>query len=144
MSETTTTVAKKTKTQKIAENSDIVSVNIESPEEQPKTVINSNAKKKGPTYSNIINNPDGIFNSRAADNAFKKKIVKQEINRDSDEEKVAIWSNRNIRWTGVGTLEKGYNIVTQEAYDKWMTKGGIRNATPDEIATYYAIQNGNH
>ena len=52
-------------------------------------------------------------------------------------EKVAVFSERNIFWNNVGTLEKGYNIVTKEASEKWVTHKAVRSATPQEVASYY-------
>jgi hypothetical protein len=42
-----------------------------------------------------------------------------------------------MRWTGVGALVKGYNIVTKEAAEKWLTRQGVRKASAEEVATYY-------
>ncbi len=47
---------------------------------------------------------------------------------------VAIYSSRNVSWSGVGKVNRGYNIVTQEEADKWVTRDHIRLATPEEVA----------
>lgn len=52
-------------------------------------------------------------------------------------EKIAIFSKGNIYWSGVGSLEKGYNIVTKEASVKWLTRKNVREATPQEVAKHY-------
>jgi hypothetical protein len=52
-------------------------------------------------------------------------------------EKVALFSIGNIHWNGVGTLEKGYNIVTKEESVKWLTRKNVREATPQEVAKHY-------
>lgn len=56
---------------------------------------------------------------------------------ENPKEKIAIYSNRNIHWNGVGALEKGYNIVTKEASVKWLTHKSVREATPAEVAKHY-------
>lgn len=56
---------------------------------------------------------------------------------ENPKEKVAIYSNRNIHWNGVGSIEKGYNIVTKEASVKWLTHKSVREATPAEVAKHY-------
>jgi hypothetical protein len=56
---------------------------------------------------------------------------------ESPKEKVALFSKGNIHWNGVGSLEKGYNIVTKEASVKWLTKKSVREATPQEVARHY-------
>lgn len=56
---------------------------------------------------------------------------------ENPKEKIAIHSDRNIHWNGVGALEKGYNIVTKEASVKWLTHKSVREATPAEVAKHY-------
>jgi hypothetical protein len=53
------------------------------------------------------------------------------------EEKVAIYSLRNLHWNGVGELNKGYNIVTKEEADKWITNKSVRTASPEEVKRAY-------
>lgn len=52
-------------------------------------------------------------------------------------EKVAVYSIKNLYWGGLGSLEKGYNIVTKEESEKWLTHKAVRQATPEEVASYY-------
>jgi len=52
-------------------------------------------------------------------------------------EKVALFSERNIFWNGVGEVIKGYNIVTKEVSDRWLTNSSVRIASPQEVASYY-------
>jgi hypothetical protein len=37
----------------------------------------------------------------------------------------------------VGKIEKGYNIVTKAAAEKWLTRSHVREATPEELAREY-------
>jgi len=53
------------------------------------------------------------------------------------QEKVAIFSERNVFWNGVGEIIKGYNIVTKEVSEKWLTHKSVRIATPQEVAKHY-------
>jgi hypothetical protein len=53
------------------------------------------------------------------------------------EGKVALFSERNIFWNGVGEVVKGYNIVTKEVSEKWLTHDKVRTATPQEVAKHY-------
>lgn len=107
--------------------------------EQPtQKIISGPEKKKAPRTSNVHAKDNGAISSHAADRALTKKVdttVKQE--KKDESEKIAIWSDKNIRWSDVGTLVKGYNIVTKEAAAKWLAKQGIREATPEEVATHY-------
>jgi len=135
--------ARKTRaTTKVAEKSSVVeSVAIVS-EETPtvnddgQKVITGAKKTKAPRSSNLQGKEDNTLASRTADHSLNKKVDTTSNIPESDE-KVALWSDKNIRWTGVGTLSKGYNIVTKEAAEKWLEKSGIRNASPEEVATYY-------
>lgn len=64
----------------------------------------------------------------------KKPTKVKKVDKD---EKVAVYSERNLSWNGVGTLETGYNIVTKEASEKWITHRAVRTATPEEVARFY-------
>ena len=100
-------------------------------------VITGPAKKKTSTSSNMQKNPKNVLGSKAADIALAKIIVEEKEEPKKVSEKIALWSNKNIRWSDVGELEKGYNIVTEGASEKWLSRDGIRKATPEEIATYF-------
>jgi hypothetical protein len=52
---------------------------------------------------------------------------------------VALYSGRNMHWEGVGKLSKGYNIVSKEAADKWLTKEHVRIADAKEVAKGYGL-----
>lgn len=47
---------------------------------------------------------------------------------------VAIYSTRNVSLPGVGKVYRGYNIVTPEQAEKWLTRDHVRLATPEEVA----------
>jgi hypothetical protein len=63
-----------------------------------------------------------------------EKIAEKVIDKD---EKVAVYSQKSLFWNGLGDLNKGYNIVTKEASEKWATHKAVRIATPSEVAAYY-------
>ena len=63
--------------------------------------------------------------------------VKVEQVKKPVEDKVALFSERNIFWNGVGEVVKGYNIVTKEVSEKWLTHNKVRIATPQEVAKHY-------
>jgi hypothetical protein len=63
----------------------------------------------------------------------KEPVVKPQ----SPEEKVAVYSVRNLSWNGVGALSKGYNIVTREECDQWITNKSVRIADPEEVKRAY-------
>jgi hypothetical protein len=100
-------------------------------------VITGPAKKKTSRSSNIQKDTENVLGSKAADRALAKIIVEEKEEPKNVAEKIALWSNKNIRWSDVGAVNKGYNIVTEEASEKWLSRDGIRKATPEEVATYF-------
>ena len=66
-----------------------------------------------------------------------KKIENVEQGKDKPEDKVALYSTRNIHWNGLGSLAVGYNIVSKEASEKMVTHKAVRIASPEEVASYY-------
>jgi len=70
----------------------------------------------------------GAIGSMAADGPSKT------INTDVDlSEKVALHSTKSVRWEEVGSLTKGYNIVTKAQANRWLTRGHVRIASPEEV-----------
>lgn len=65
----------------------------------------------------------------------KKEIVetkpKGEINT------AAVYSTRNLYWNGIGSLNVGYNIVSEENAEKWITHKSVRKASAEEVAREY-------
>lgn len=71
-----------------------------------------------------------IFASWAPNENVQVETKKKE--KDS-----AVYSTRNIYWSGVGTLSIGYNILTKEDADKWLTRKSVRIASAEEVARHY-------
>jgi len=70
----------------------------------------------------------GAIGSMAADGP--KTVIEQSVNLS---DKVALHSTKSVRWEEVGAIAKGYNIVTKAQADKWLTRGHVRIATPEEV-----------
>ena len=70
----------------------------------------------------------GAIGSMAADGP--SKTINSEVNLSG---KVALFSTKSVRWEEVGSLSRGYNIVTQKQADKWLTRSHVRIATPEEV-----------
>jgi hypothetical protein len=77
----------------------------------------------------VASNEENVIGSASAD---KKEAPKPKVSESKDT--VAVYSTRNVNWSGVGQVSKGYNIVTKQAADKWTTRDHIRIATPEEVA----------
>ena len=71
----------------------------------------------------------GAIGSMAADGPKKEtKPASADLG-----EKVAIHSTKSVRWEEVGSITKGYNIVTKAQADKWLSRSHVRIATPEEV-----------
>jgi hypothetical protein len=107
------------------------SISLEPVEEQ--TIIKANEPVKKVPASSSASDDNGVVVSKYAKNSVKKttETLKEEV------EKVALFSEKNLHWLGVGNIRPGYNIVTEEASKLWLTRRGVREATPEEVATYY-------
>lgn len=75
----------------------------------------------------------GAIGSMAADGP--KKTVKVEGLGD----KVAIHSTKSVYWSEVGSVTKGYNIVTKQQADKWLTRKHVRIAAPEEVKKAFGL-----
>lgn len=71
---------------------------------------------------------DGVIGSGTS----KKKPAAPKIQKPEGE-KVALFSEKNIYWEGVGRISKGYNILEADIAEKWLGRSYIRLATPEEI-----------
>jgi hypothetical protein len=74
---------------------------------------------------------EGVIGATTAPKApeRKKKEKATEV-----KETVAIFSTKNVTWSEVGKVYRGYNIVEKDAAEKWLTRSHIRIATPEEVA----------
>jgi hypothetical protein len=69
-------------------------------------------------------------------NFIPKEIV-EVTSPITQQEKVALYSERNLSWVGVGELKIGYNIVTKEQADQWVSHKSVREASPEELKGAY-------
>lgn len=80
---------------------------------------------------------NGTIGTGSKNTMQKKTNIKNNTSLKS--EKVAIYSNKNIFWNGTGKLIRGYNIVSKEASEKWLTRKDVRLATPEEVKREYGL-----
>ena len=74
---------------------------------------------------------NGAMGSTTVPNKVSEKPAKTTAEKA---EKVAIHSTKNVTWSEVGKVYRGYNIVTKAQADKWLTRDHVRLATPEEVA----------
>jgi hypothetical protein len=67
------------------------------------------------------------------------KDIKPSVKAGHKKPTVAIYSDRNVSWIGVGKISKGYNIVTKEQASRWLTRNHVREATPEEVASQFGV-----
>lgn len=93
------------------------------------TVISSPDQSKRPKPKSSLATGEGsVIESPSAS---RKDVTA----KSSDtQEKVAIFSQKNVSWTSVGKLYRGYNIVPKSVADKWLAYSFVRLATPEEVA----------
>ena len=70
----------------------------------------------------------------------KQIEIKEERKRAKTDNKVAVFSSRNLFWNGVGELNQGYTILPKEVSEKWLSHKAVRIATPDEVAKHFKVK----
>jgi hypothetical protein len=92
-------------------------------------------ERKNPE-SSTLSNDNNVVSSRPAEKTFQKIIVDEPKKNNQS----IIYSEKNLHWGDVGNLKVGYNVVSKEDSEKWLKLGkGVREATPEEVATYYGL-----
>ena len=69
-----------------------------------------------------------------ATTAVKAAPRKKSAKSEEKKETVALYSTKNVTWSEVGKVYRGYNIVEKAAAEKWLTRSHIRIAEPEEVA----------
>ena len=103
-----------------------------------KYVEETGLAKKVQEQANLQENNKNPVN--VIDAAYTKKepikvVETKKIKKNKGD--TALYSIRNLFWSEVGELNTGYNIVTEEDAQKWLTHKSVRIATPDEVARHY-------
>lgn len=100
-------------------------------------ITNTVARGKKKTASNEMKTV-GLVGDGAIGSTTKKVTsapkAKAPAKKKEQPEKVALHSTRNVSWPGVGKIAKGYNIVSSEKADMWLSRDHVRLATPEEVA----------
>lgn len=83
-----------------------------------------------------------VIEEKAPENVIKveykeKQVQEPKPKKEKKSKDVALYAIRNLYWNGVGELTAGYNIVSKEDSEKWLTLKSVRVASAEEVATYY-------
>lgn len=124
-----------TKTQILAALTNM-KASISSSEQAVVTISDTKVKERRSPKSATKSDEGGVVTTRTADQFKNKSFDKAP---DLTNSKVAIHSEKNMAWMSVGRIVKGYNIVTKEASENWLTRKGVRKATPEEVASHYGL-----
>jgi hypothetical protein len=100
--------------------------------EEAANVISSGSQRG--KVSDVVQGITAVSDGVIGTGTVKRKapVVKTQVQTTQD--KVAIHSTKNVSWPGVGKIQKGYNIVTKEQAEKWLSRNHVRSATPEEVA----------
>jgi len=104
------------------------------PAEDVITTKTSTAATEKPALGSVADGVIGTSTIKSVKKAASTKKVEEK--RD---DVVAVYSSKNIHWEGVGKLSKGFNVVSKDAAEKWLTRDGIRLADPKEVAKGYGL-----
>ena len=103
--------------------------------ENQKKMIKSETKKAGGKKpGSMAASGDNAIGSPGAD-----RPTKPSAKAGHKKPTVAIYSDRNVSWVGVGKISKGYNIVAKEQAERWLTRNHVREATPEEVASKFGV-----
>lgn len=125
----------KTKTKILAKIMDI-QAGISQAEEYAETVIQAPSKTRLAPRSNAHANDDGVITVHSAEKNYPPVKIEKETPKVENDQ-VAVYAEKNLHWQGIGKLKPGYNIISREVAEKWLTNKNVREATPEEVATYY-------
>jgi hypothetical protein len=102
-------------------------------EEDSQVISTPSTPKKGTKKRQAIKPvSDGVIGTSVQDD--EKTKVTNKV-KEVSENTVAIYSARNVRWEGVGKINKGYNIIDKKEADLWIGKlEHVRLATPEEVS----------
>lgn len=93
-------------------------------------IVASEEPTKKPRSKASVTNVEGAIGSATAAPVAKASAV-------NDKEIVAIFSEKNARVSGLGSIYRGYNLFAKKLSDKWLTYSFTRLATPEEVARVY-------
>lgn len=97
-------------------------------------ITSTSTNPSGTSSASAVSNDNGVLISPQPE---RVKTTPKHTN--PNEGKVAIFSERNLSWSGVGKIDKGYNFVTKEVAEKWLAHRAVREATPEEVASHFGV-----
>lgn len=118
----------------IADNEPVISKEMAEAAEAAGVITAPNKAGKGGKKKSSLGK---VSDDEVIGSAGAKNPAKQASKKVSKKATVAIYSEKNARWSDVGEVTKGYNFVSKEQAEKWLTRKHVREATPEEVASEY-------
>ena len=100
-------------------------------EEAAESVVEAPAYEAPEEVQALGSVAEGVIGATTAPKAPERK---KSAKAAPKKETVALYSTKNVTWSEVGKVYRGYNIVDKDAAAKWLTRSHIRTATPEEVA----------
>jgi|NOAtaT_6_FD_contig_61_3865885_length_689_multi_2_in_0_out_0_1 hypothetical protein len=120
-----------TKVEEVAAENSIQASVTEAPEAVDAITTSDFSRPSSDTVQGIGSVANGVIGVADKPRPVKKAAPAAKA---AKEETVAIHSTKNVSWSGVGKVYRGYNIVSKSAAEKWLTRNHVRMATPEEVA----------
>jgi hypothetical protein len=108
------------------------------PETSGDGIISSSTTNRvgGKKVGAIGNTKNGAIGSNKVEKLEKAEPAKP---ASVPSDKVAVYSTKNVTWSGIGKLIKGYNIITKEEAKQWLTRSHVRKVEPKELAEEHGL-----
>jgi hypothetical protein len=119
------------------EDIDIKNVSIQEAKESNDDGVITNldiTPKKTSTKNKKSGSAVSVGNDVIGSAGAERKTTSEAPAKKVENDTVAIHSTKNADWRGVGSIVKGYNIVSVLQSEKWLTRNHVRLATPEEVA----------
>jgi hypothetical protein len=100
-------------------------------EEAAESVVEAPAYEAPEEVQALGSVAEGVIGATTAPKSPERK---KSAKATPKKETVALYSTKNVTWSEVGKVYRGYNIVDKDAAAKWLTRSHIRTATPEEVA----------
>jgi hypothetical protein len=120
-------VAEESPVEEVAEVAPVVE---EAPAPEPEVILAEEPAEELQALTPVEN---GVIGTGTVKRKAPAKKAEPQVVEESNT--IAVYSSKNLHWPGVGSLLRGYSILSASVADKWVSRNrNVRLATPEEIA----------
>jgi hypothetical protein len=120
-------VAEESPVEEVAEVAPVVE---EAPAPEPEVILAEEPAEELQALTPVEN---GVIGTGTVKRKAPAKKAEPQVVEESNT--IAVYSEKNLHWPGVGSLLRGYSILPASVADKWVSRNrNVRLATPEEIA----------